>query len=160
MRSSVPASSLVGLGALVLTLVPWAPVTAQTTGATSTIAAIGQSAAGAHVQLEGAALYQLDEARFVFGDGTGTIVVDLDGAAAGKELPLFELVTVEGTVRIEPDLAASAGVGVTVDAWEVVRIVRPAVVVPEEQVVAAFQGWIVAFGGQAPTPDASTAPAE
>jgi hypothetical protein len=32
------------------------------------------------------------------------------------------------------------------------RIVTPAVIVPEEQVIEAYWGWIVAYGSQAPAP--------
>ena len=115
-----------------------------------TVSSIDPATDGASVQLEGAALYTLEEGRYIFSDGSGVIVVD---AAAAEQLPLLEIVTIEGTVEAAPP--AGGDPLIELSAWAPVRIARPAVIVPEEQVVAAFQGWIVAYGGQAPAPTAS-----
>ena len=116
-----------------------------------TVSSIDAATDGASVQLEGAALYMLEEGRYLFSDGSGVIVVD--ATATAEQLPLLEIVSVEGTVEAAP--AAGGDPAIELSAWAPVRIARPAVVVPEEQVIAAFQGWIVAYGGQAPTPTAT-----
>ena len=126
------------------------------TGATDgsavvTISSIDPGTDGVTVQLEGAALYALAEGRYLFSDGSGVIVVD--ATARAERLPLLEIITVDGTVDAAP--AAGGDPAIELSAWEPVRIARPAVIVPEEQVLAAFQGWIVAYGGQAPAPTAS-----
>jgi hypothetical protein len=115
------------------------------------VSSIESTTDGAAVQLEGAALYALETGRYLFSDGSGVIVVD--ATAAAEQLPLLEIVTVEGTVEAAP--AAGGEPLIELSAWAPVRIARPAVIVPEEQVMAAFQGWIVAYGGQAPEPTAT-----
>lgn len=129
--------------AAALALAVAAPVAAQEDVARTTISAIERGEAEAAVYLEGAALYQEDEDEYVFSDGTGSIVVDIDDADGEGEMPLFELVGLEGTLA-ENEIEVSR--------WTALRIVTPAVIVPEEQVIEAYQGWIVAYGSQAPAP--------
>ena len=136
---------------LALVLVLGSASAAAEDSALVTVSSIDPATDGASVQLEGAALYTLEEGRYIFSDGSGVIVVD--ATAAAEQLPLLEIVTVEGTVEAAP--AAGGEPLIELSAWAPVRIARPAVIVPEEQVVAAFQGWIVAYGGQAPAPTAS-----
>lgn len=119
------------------------PAVAQEEGvATTTISAIERGEAQGMVHLEGAALEQTDD-EYLFSDGTGTIRVQVDENAGDGEMPLFELVGIEGT------LAAGE---IDVSRWALLRIVTPAVIVEEPQVVEAFWGWIVAYGSQAPEP--------
>lgn len=136
--------SLPILGAAALALAVAAPVAAQAEVAQTTISAIERGEAEAVVYLEGAALYQEDdEDEYLFSDGTGVVMIDVDDADGGGELPLFELMGIEGRV---------AGDEIDVSRWVPLRIVTPAVIVPEEQVIEAYQGWIVAYGSQAPEP--------
>ena len=131
------------LSAAVLALCVATPVAAQEEVGKTTISAIERGEAEAAVYLEGAALYrQDDDDEYLFSDGTGVMVVDLDASDEG-ELPLFELIGLEGTV---------AGDVIDVSRWAPLRIVTPAVIVPEEQVIEAYWGWIVAYGSQAPEP--------
>jgi uncharacterized protein YdeI (BOF family) len=134
------------LAAAALTAFMAAPVTAQGQEAlqTTTISAIERGEAEAMVYLEGAALYQSDEHEYLFSDGTGVmvIVIDADADEAQGELPLFELMGIEGTV---------VGEEIDVSRWAPLRIATPAVIVPEEQVIEAYWGWIVAYGSQAPS---------
>jgi uncharacterized protein YdeI (BOF family) len=131
--------------AVVLTLaVPAVPAVAQEEGvATTTISAIERGEAQGMVYLEGAALERAGDGgdEVLFSDGTGTIRVQVDDDAGEGEMPLFELVGIEGT------LAAGE---IDVSRWALLRIVTPAVIVEEPQVVEAFWGWIVAYGSQAP----------
>ena len=127
--------------------VAWAaPVAAQAEEvASSTISAIERGEAPAMVFLEGAALERTDDDdEYLFSDGTGVITIDVDDDAGEGELPLFELIGIEGTV------ASSA---IDVSRWAMLPIAVPAVIVPEEQVIDAFWGWIIAYGSQAPTPE-------
>jgi uncharacterized protein YdeI (BOF family) len=119
------------------------PAAAQEEVAKTTISAIERGEAEAMVYLEGAALYQADEDEYVFSDGTGSVGIDLDGATSEVSLPLFELIGIEGTLD---------GDRIDVSRWVPLRIVTPAVIVPEEQVIEAYWGWIVAYGSQAPAP--------
>jgi uncharacterized protein YdeI (BOF family) len=139
MTRSVPI-----LSAAALALALAAPVAAQEEVAKTTISAIERGEAEAVVYLEGAVLYQeVGDDEYLFSDGTGAIMIDADDAASEGELPLFELIGIEGTV---------ASGEIDVARWVPLRIVTPAVIVPEEQVIAAYQGWIVAYGSQAPEP--------
>ena len=96
------------------------------------------------VYLEGAALEQTDDDdEYLFSDGTGVITIDVDENAGEGELPLFELIGIEGTVAADE---------IDVSRWAPLRIVTPAVIVEEPQVIEAFRGWIVAYGSQAPEP--------
>ncbi len=121
-----------------------APVIAQEEGvATTTISAIERGETEAMVYLEGAALYRTaeDDGEFVFSDGTGTIVIDVDEGAGEGELPLFELIGIEGTLAAD---------GIDVSRWALLPIMTPAVIVEEPQVIEAYWAWIVAYGSQAP----------
>ena len=120
-----------------------APVAAQEEVAKTTISAIERGEAEAMVYLEGAALYREDEDEYVFSDGTGSVKIDVDDASGADELPLFELIAIEGTLASDE---------IDVSRWVPLRIVTPAVIVPEEQVIEAYWGWIVAYGSQAPEP--------
>ena len=131
------------LSAAALALVVAAPVVAQEEVATTTISAVERGEAETMVYLEGAALYRGDDDEYVFSDGTGSIEIDMDDMASEGELPLFELIGIEGTV---------AGDEIEVSRWVPLRIARPAVIVSEEEVIEAYRGWIVAFGSQAPEP--------
>lgn len=112
--------------------------------AKSTISAIERGEAESMVYLEGAALeHTEDDDEYLFSDGTGTIRIDVDQNAGAGELPLFELVGIEGTLAADE---------IDVSRWAVLPIITPAVIVPEEQVIEAFWGWIVAYGSQAPEP--------
>jgi len=131
------------LATLTVALAIAAPVAAQEEVETTTISAIERGEAEATVYLEGAALEQLDDEEYLFSDGTGVITIDVDADAGEGELPLFELIGVEGTVASDE---------IDVSRWALLPIVTPAVIVPEEQVIEAFWGWIVAYGSQAPAP--------
>ena len=136
--------SLPILGAAALALAVAAPVAAQEEVAQTTNSSIDRGEAEAVVYLEGAALYQEDdEDEYLFSDGTGVVMIDVDDADGGGELPWFELMGLEGRV---------AGDEIDVSRWGPLRIVTPAVIVPEEQVIEAYQGWIVADGSQSPEP--------
>ena len=136
-------SILVSLLALVLA----APTLAQEeTLAPTTISAIERGEIQGMVYLEGAALGAAeddDDEEYVFSDGTGTIIIDVDESAGEGELPLFELVGIEGTLASDE---------IDVSRWAVLPIMTPAVIVEEPQVIEAFRGWIIAYGSQAPTP--------
>lgn len=126
---------------------------AQDGTATATISSIARGEAQGSVYLEGAVLAQLGDDSYLFSDGTGVIVVTLEHATDGDDdalagspapsqvVPDFTLIGLEGTVD---------GDGVAVERWQVLRIVVPAVIVPEIEVIEAFRDWIVAYGGQAP----------
>lgn len=109
--------------------------------ARTTISAIDRGEAQAMVYLEGAALAQLDDDEFLFSDGTGTITIDVDESAEAGLLPLFELIGVAGTLASDE---------IDVSRWALLPIMTPAVIVEEPQVIDAFWGWIIAYGGQAP----------
>ena len=139
MARSLLASSL----ALVLA----APALAQEEApAPTTISAIERGEVQGLVYLEGAALGAAeddDDDEYVFSDGTGTITIDVDESAGADQLPLFELIGIEGTLeRDEMDVSR----------WAVLRIMTPAVIVEEPQVIEAFRGWIIAYDSQAPDP--------
>ena len=118
-----------------------APVAAQDDVPRTTISAIERGEAQAAVYLEGAALAQIDDAELLFSDGTGVISIEVDEDAGEGELPLFELIGIEGTV---------AGDQIDVHHWAPLPIFTPAVIVEEPQVIEAFRGWIIAFDSQAP----------
>ena len=127
-----------------LALAPAVPAAAQDEElATSTISAIERGDAQSMVYLEGAALEQTDDDEYLFSDGTGVITIDVDENAGEGELPLFDLIGIEGTGAAEE---------IDVSRWAPLRIVTPAVIVEEPQVIEAFRGWIVAYGSQAPEP--------
>ena len=112
----------------------------------TTISAIERGQVEGLVYLEGAALGPAEDDEgdeYVFSDGTGTISIDVDEDAGEGELPLFELVGIEGTL---------AGDEMEVSRWAVLPIMTPAVIVEEPQVMEAFRGWIIAYGSQAPEP--------
>lgn len=130
------------LAAAALALALAAPVVAQDEVAKTTISAIDRGEVSGAVYLEGAALERTDDDdEYLFSDGTGVITIDVDSNAGEGEVPLFELIGIEGTVASDE---------IDVSRWEPLRIVTPAVIVPEEQVIEAFWGWIVAYGSQAP----------
>ena len=136
----ITRSLLASMAALALAV----PAVAQEEVAKTTISAIERGETESMVYLEGAALEQADDDdEYLFSDGTGTIRIDVDADAGEGEFPLFELVGIEGTV---------ASSEIDVSRWAVLPIITPAVVVPEEQVIEAFWGWIVAYGSQAPEP--------
>jgi uncharacterized protein YdeI (BOF family) len=128
-----------------MTLLLGAPAAAQEDVATTTISAIERGEAEATVHLEGAALYQEEgeDDEYVFSDGTGTIVIEVDDDAGAGAPPLFELIGIEGTLDDGE---------IDVSAWQRLPIMTPAVIVEEPQVIEAFWGWIVAYGSQAPEP--------
>ena len=132
--------------AALLALVVAVPALAQEEVEQTTISAIERGEAEAMVYLEGAALEQDPDGddEFLFSDGTGTIRIDVDESAGDGPLPLFELVGIEGTL---------AGEELDVSRWSLLPIMTPAVIVEEPQVIEAFWGWIVAYGGQAPEPE-------
>jgi uncharacterized protein YdeI (BOF family) len=134
----LPSSLLVAVFALVLA----APAVAQEEVAKTTISAIERGEAQAMVYLEGAALERTgDDDEYLFSDGTGVIRLDVDTSAGDGPLPLFELIGIEGTVASDE---------IDVSRWVLLRIMTPAVIVPEEQVIEAFWSWIIAYGSQAP----------
>ena len=136
----ITRSLLVSIAAVALA----APAVAQEEEvATTTISAIERGEARTMVYLEGAALYQEDEDEYVFSDGTGAISIDIDQGAGEGELPLYELIGIEGTLD-EGEIDVSR--------WALLPIMAPAVIVEEPQVIEQFWGWIVAYGGQAPEP--------
>ena len=110
--------------------------------AKTTISAIERGEAEPMVYLEGATLEQVDDDEFLFSDGTGTIRIDVDESAGEGMPPLFELIGIEGVVASDE---------IDVSRWALLPIMTPAVIVPEEQVIEAFWGWIIAYGSQAPT---------
>lgn len=128
-----------------MALVLAAPAAAQEEEiAKTTISAIERGEAEAMVYLEGAALEQTDDDdKYLFSDGTGTIRIDVDASAGEGELPLFELIGIEGTVASDE---------IDVSRWALLPIMTPAVIIEEPQVIEAFWGWIVAYGSQAPEP--------
>ncbi len=133
---SLLASALILLLAL--------PAVAQEEVNKTTISAIERGEAESMVYLEGAALEQTDDDdEFLFSDGTGVITIDVDEEAGEGPLPLFELVGIEGTVAADE---------IDVSRWALLRVVTPAVIVEEPQVIEAFRGWILAYGNQAPEP--------
>lgn len=138
-----PMARSVALVALVAGLAT--PAVAQTEEvAPTTISAIERGEAEAMGYLEGAALAQSDaEGEYLFSDGTGVITIVVDENGGEGELPLFELVGIEGTLARDE---------IEVSQWARLRIVTPAVIVEEPQVIEAFRGWIVAYGAQAPEP--------
>ena len=117
------------------------PAAAQEQLEQTTIAAIERGEAEAMVYLEGAALEQTDDDEFLFSDGTGVVTIHVDEDAGDGPPPLFKLIGIEGTMDSDE---------IDVSAWTLLPIVTPAVIVPEEEVMAAFRGWIVAYGSQAP----------
>lgn len=119
------------------------PAVAQEEVAQTTISAIERGEAEAMVYLEGAILYRADDDEYVFSDGTGAIAIDVDQGAGEGELPLFELIGIEGTRAADE---------IDVSRWAVLPIMTPAVIIEEPQVIDAYLGWIVAFGSQAPEP--------
>lgn len=129
------------LSSALLALALAAPAIAQEEVQQTTIAAIERGEAEAMVYLGGAALEQTDDEEYLFSDGTGVITIDVDEDAGEGPLPLFKLIGIEGTVASDE---------IDVSAWTLLPIVTPAVIVPEEDVMKAFRGWIVAYGSQAP----------
>jgi hypothetical protein len=128
--------------AAALALVVAVPALAQEEVAQTTISAIERGEAEAMVYLEGAALEQVDDDdEYLFSDGTGTIRINVDSSAGEGSVPLFELIGIEGTVASDE---------IDVSRWALLPIMTPAVIVPEEQVIEAFWGWIIAYGSQAP----------
>ena len=111
--------------------------------APTTISAIERGEAAGMVYLEGAALEQVDGETYLFSDGTGVISIDLAEDAEEGVPPLLQLIGIEGTV---------AGDVVDTSRWTPLRIITPAVIVEEPQVIEAFRGWIIAYGSQAPAP--------
>jgi uncharacterized protein YdeI (BOF family) len=133
-------SLLVSMAALALA----APAVAQAKELpTTTISVIERGEAPPLVYLEGAALEQTGDDEYLFSDGTGVITIDVAPALAEGELPLFELIGVEGAISNEVLVASR---------WAPLPIMTPAVIVEEPQVIEAFWGWIIAYGSQAPTP--------
>lgn len=136
----IARSLLVSITALALAV----PAVAQEEEvAKTTISAIERGESEAMVYLEGAALYGADDdgAEYVFSDGTGSIIIDIDEGAGEGELPLYELIGIEGTLA--PD-------EIDVSRWALLPIMTPAVIVEEPQVIERFWGWIAAYGSQAP----------
>ena len=137
----IARSLLVSMAAVALAV----PVVAQEEQvAKTTISAIERGEAEAMVYLEGAALYQGDDAdEYIFSDGTGSIAIDVDDVDGEGELPLFELIGIEGTLESDE---------IDVSRWAPLPIMTPAVIVEEPQVIDAYWAWIVAYGSQAPEP--------
>jgi uncharacterized protein YdeI (BOF family) len=118
-----------------------APALAQTEREPTTISAIQRGDASGEVFLVGSALFADSDDEYVFSDGSGTIALEVDRSDDLGPLPLFELIGLVGEVD---------GGEVEVSSWEFLPIMTPAVIVPEEQVIADFQGWIVSYGSQEP----------
>jgi len=116
---------------------------AQDEAQPTTISAIDRGEVTGLVSLEGSALEQTDDDEYLFSDGTGVIAIEvsIDASDAEDEVPLFTLIGIEGTVATDE---------IDVTAWAPLGIMTPAVIVPEEQVIEAFWGWIIAYGSQAP----------
>lgn len=120
---------------------------AQDEAQPTTISAIDRGEVTGLVSLEGSALEQTDDDEYLFSDGTGVIAIEVSidasdaEAEAEAEVPLFTLIGIEGTVATDE---------IDVTAWAPLGIMTPAVIVPEEQVIEAFWGWIIAYGSQAP----------
>jgi uncharacterized protein YdeI (BOF family) len=121
------------------------PVVAQEEEiAMTTISAIEAGGVQGMVYLEGAALEHTgDDDEVLFSDGTGVVRIDIDENAGEGELPLFELIGIEGTVASDE---------IDVSRWAPLPVMTPAVIVEEPQVIEAFWGWIIAYGSQAPEP--------
>ena len=117
------------------------PALAQDNPEPTTISVIEREDISGEVYLEGAALEQVDDDEYFFSDGTGTIKLDFDSSSAELPVPLYELIGVKGTVASDEIDATE---------WALLPIMTPAVIVPEEDVIRAFQGWIVAYGSQEP----------
>jgi len=116
---------------------------AQDEAQPTTISAIDRGEVTGLVSLEGSALEQTDDDEYLFSDGTGVIAIEvsIDASDVEAEVPLFTLIGIEGTVATDE---------IDVTAWAPLGIMTPAVIVPEEQVIEAFWGWIIAYGSQAP----------
>lgn len=144
---------MIPIGRALLSLVLCAavatPVAAHDGAEEATISAIERGETHDMVYLEGAALDQIDEGAFLFSDGTGVISIDVDEGAEAGLPPLFELISIEGTL---------AGDEIDVSHWELLPIFTPAVIVEEPQVIDAFWNWIIAYDSQAP--DEAVEPAE
>lgn len=112
---------------------------AQDDAGPTTISAIQRGEVAGQVMLEGSALAQISDEAYMFSDGSGVIVIDVSDAQA--DVPSFTLIGLEGT---------AAGDEIDVTDWAPLEIMTPAVIVPEEQVIEAFRGWIIAYGSQAP----------
>jgi hypothetical protein len=125
------------------------PVAAHEGAEETTISAIERGETHDLVYLEGAALDQIDDEGFLFSDGTGAISIDVDEDTEAGLPPLFELISIEGTL---------AGDGIDLSHWEAVPIFTPAVIVEEPQVIDAVWNWIIAYDSQAP--DEAVEPAE
>ena len=117
---------------------------AQDEAQPTTISAIDRGEATGLVSLEGSALSQIDDDEYMFSDGTGVIEISIDATDAEVDVPLFTLIGIEGTV-VTDEIDE-----IDVTAWAPLEIMTPAVIVPEEQVIESFWGWIIAYGSQAP----------
>ena len=116
---------------------------AQDEAQPTTISAVDRGEVTGLVNLEGSALEQTADDEYLFSDGTAVIAIEvsMDASEVEAEVPLFTLIGIEGTVVND---------GIDVTAWAPLGIMTPAVIVPEEQVIEAFWGWIIAYGSQAP----------
>jgi len=117
------------------------PALAQEEAPKTTISRIDTGEVIGAIYLEGAALERVDDEQYLFSDGTGAIDIEINTPTTEAEVPLFTLISVEGSVTDDE---------IDVSHWEVLPIVTPAVIVSEEQVIEAFWGWIIAYGSQAP----------
>lgn len=127
--------------AVAMTLVATTTTLAQGEVQPTTISAIEQGEVAGSVSLVGSALAQTGDGEYGFSDGTGVYTISIDASNAQIAVPLFSMISVEGMV---------AGVEIDVTSWAPLDILTAAVIVPEEQVIEAFQGWIIAYGMQAP----------
>lgn len=101
-----------------------------------TVADVLAGTASGPVTLDGAALLQDAPSEFYFSDGTGVVEIELE-RGADRSLPLMTLVNIVG----ETD-----GREIDVTSWTTLEPALPMDSTMPQDVVAAFQGWVQAFG--------------
>jgi uncharacterized protein YdeI (BOF family) len=119
-----------------------APVMGQDAPQETTISQIDSGAVAGLVALEGAALAQVDDEEYLFGDGTGVIKIDINTSSAEAEVPLYTLIGIEGMVASDE---------IDVSAWAELPIIKPAVITTEQQTIDAFWNWIITYSSQDPS---------
>ena len=72
--------------------------------------------------------------------------------APDGSISYLQAVSVQAREKTIPELRKSIELALSTYPRDPKVIVTPAVIVPEEQVIEAFWGWIVAYGSQAPEP--------
>lgn len=116
-------------------------VAAQDEPATVTIADISAGKASGSVTIIGSALVRIGDEEYYFSDGTDVIAIDIDTTAADPDLPLLELITIDGSVAADE---------IDVSSWAPLDIMVATVIKSPEEVMEAFGGWIIAHGQMAP----------